>query len=274
MEMKEFMEQIVAFWNNYWGEGLVAWLLLAAVIWLLLFRRKKETVKYLLFYLAVSLFIFFCPFTAGIIQACIGENVYWRVLWLAPSTPVIAYAMTEFLRERKKLWKPLSLAGCIALIVLCGKGIYQAGNYHPVHNYQKVPDEVAGICNLIKQDAGDTPFMLAADNYIGPYVRVYDPSISMMFNREWRGGYGAGSNRLYLEINAPVFNYRNIAAVGRGTFCNYLVVKIPNEEQKKEMEMYGYQELGTVGRYSVYRLGDSADAVKNPLLYPEEYGRA
>lgn len=43
MEMKEFMEQIVAFWNNYWGEGLVAWLLLAAVIWLLLFRRKKET---------------------------------------------------------------------------------------------------------------------------------------------------------------------------------------------------------------------------------------
>ena len=38
--------------------------------------------------------------------------------------------------------------------------------------------------------------------------------------------------------------------------------------------MYGYQELGTVGRYSVYRLGDSADAVKDPLLYPEEYGRA
>ena len=52
-------------------------------------------------------------------------------------------------------------------------------------------------------------------------------------------------NRLYLEINAPVFNYPNIAAVGRGTFCNYLVVKIPNEEQKKEMEMYGYQEVGT-----------------------------
>lgn len=108
--MKEFMEQIVAFWNNYWGEGLVAWLLLAAVIWLLLFRRKKETVKYLLFYLAVSLFIFFCPFTAGIIQGCIGESVYWRVLWLAPSTPVIAYAMTEFLRERKSygnhfLWR-------------------------------------------------------------------------------------------------------------------------------------------------------------------------
>lgn len=77
----------------------------------------------------------------------------------------------------------------------------------------------------------------------------------MMFNREGRGGYGAGPRRLYLEINAPVLNYRNIAAVGRRTFCNYLVVKVPNEEQKKEMEMYGYQEVGNVNRYSLYRLG-------------------
>ena len=108
--MKELMEQMIAFWNNYWGESLIAWFLLAAVIWLLLFRRKKETTKYMLLYLAVSLFIFFCPFTAKIIQACIGTTVYWRVLWLVPSSPVIAYAMTEFLRERKKLWKPLALA--------------------------------------------------------------------------------------------------------------------------------------------------------------------
>lgn len=65
--MKELMEQMIAFWNNYWGESLIAWFLLAAVIWLLLFRRKKETTKYMLLYLAVSLFIFFCPFTAKII---------------------------------------------------------------------------------------------------------------------------------------------------------------------------------------------------------------
>lgn len=268
--MKELMEQMIAFWNNYWGESLIAWFLLAAVIWLLLFRRKKETTKYMLLYLAVSLFIFFCPFTAKIIQACIGTTVYWRVLWLVPSSPVIAYAMTEFLRERKKLWKPLALAACAVLIVLGGKGIYQAGNYRLVRNYQKVPEEVAGICELVKKDAGDSLYFLAADNYIGPYVRVYDPSIHMMFNREGRGGYGMGPKRLYLEINAPVLNYLNIAAVGKRTYCNYLVVKNPNMDQKKEMERFGYQEVGSAGRYSLYRLGDSADAVKNPVLYPEE----
>ena len=264
--MKEFIKEIIGFWNNYWGDSFVPWLLLAAVVYLLIFRRKKESTKYVLLYLAAALVLFFCPVTAKIIQACIGETVYWRVLWLVPSTPVIAFAMTEFLKERKSAAKIAALALCAVLIVISGKGIYQAGNYHLVHNYQKVPDEVAGICEMVKKDAGDALFLLAADNYIGPYVRVYDPSIQMMFNREGRGGYGAGSRRLYLEINAPVLNYRNIGAVGRRTFCNYLVVKVPNEEQKKELEMYGYQEVGNVNCYSLYRLGESADEVTNPIL--------
>ena len=264
--MKEFIKEIIGFWNNYWGDSFVPWLLLAAVVYLLIFRRKKESTKYVLLYLAAALVLFFCPVTAKIIQACIGETVYWRVLWLVPSTPVIAFAMTEFLKERKSAAKIAALALCAVLIVISGKGIYQAGNYHLVHNYQKVPDEVAGICEMVKKDAGDALFLLAADNYIGPYVRVYDPSIQLMVTREGRGGYGAGPRRLYLEINAPVLNYRNIAAVGRRTFCNYLVVKVPNEEQKKEMEMYGYQEVGNVNRYSLYRLGDSVDAVTNPIL--------
>lgn len=264
--MKELMKEIVGLWNNYWGESFVPWLLLAAVLYLLVFRRKRESTRNVLLYLAVSLLVFFCPVTAKIIQACIGKNVYWRVLWLVPTVPVIALAMTEFIRERRSAAKLLALAVCAVLIVLTGKGIYQAGNYRLVHNYQQVPDEAAGICEMVKSDAGDSVFILAADNYIGPYVRVYDPSIRMLFNREGRGGYGAGTRRLYLEINAPVLNYQNIGAVGRSTFCNYLVVKIPNEEQKKQLEAYGYQEVGNVGRYSLYRLGDSADAVTNPIL--------
>ena len=46
--------------------------------------------------------------------------------------------------------------------------------------------------------------------------------------------------QLYLEINAPVFNYTNIARYARWVKCNYLVVKIPNEQQKAELERYGY----------------------------------
>ena len=71
--MKEFIKEIIGFWNNYWGDSFVPWLLLAAVVYLLIFRRKKESTKYVLLYLAAALVLFFCPVTAKIIQACIGD---------------------------------------------------------------------------------------------------------------------------------------------------------------------------------------------------------
>lgn len=271
--MKEIFQQTKIFWDNYWGKSLVMWLLVFSVLYLLIFRRHKKSTKYLIPYTAVVLILFFCPISAKFIQKCIGKTVYWRVLWLLPAIPAIAAAMTEFLKERKNKGIQFGLVLlAIAAIAYSGRGIYAAGNYKLVNNYQQVPDEVAAICEMVKKDAGDSEFILAADNYIGPYVRVYDPSICMMFNREGRGNAGAGARRLYLEINAPVFNYTNIGAVGKRILCNYLVVKIPNEQQKKELENQGYQEVGTAGNYSLYRLGVSADAVRSPLLDRWEWG--
>ena len=71
---------------------------------------------------------------------------------------------------------------------------------------------------------------------------------------------------MYFEINAPSFNYTSIAKYAKRNRCNYLVVKIPNEQQKKELEACRYQELGVIGEYSVYRLGDSVQEYRSPLL--------
>ena len=81
--MKEVLKQSVNFWQSYWGNSLMPWLLLAAVSLLVIFRRKKKITKYLLFYLFLVLALFFCPPAARIIQKCIGSSVYWRVLWLS-----------------------------------------------------------------------------------------------------------------------------------------------------------------------------------------------
>ena len=160
--MKEIIKQTVVFWENYWGDSLMMWLLLAAALFLLIFRRKKKSTRYLLLYLAAVLIVFFCPVTAKIIQKCIGGLVYWRVLWLLPTIPVIAVALTEFLKERKNniLQFILTLL-CIAAVAVCGKGIYQAGNYKLVHNYQQVPDEVAAVCEMMKADAKDAEYFMA-----------------------------------------------------------------------------------------------------------------
>lgn len=89
-------------------------------------------------------------------------GVYWRDCILAGPLAGSIYSGDRFrhdriLKERKSAAKIAALALCAVLIVISGKGIYQAGNYHLVHNYQKVPDEVAGICEMVKKTQA-TPF--------------------------------------------------------------------------------------------------------------------
>ena len=267
--MKEMINKSLEFWNNYWGGSLFPWLLAASVLYLLIFKHRKKTVRYVLAYVCVTLFLFFFPYTAKIIQKCVGESVYWRVLWIVLSAPVTALAMVEFIRGRKGFLQQILLVLFAGVIVWSGKEFYTEGYYHKVNNYQQVPDSVAGICELVRQDAGDQDFVLVADDYISSYVRVYDPSIYLPFGRRGSGGAVGARRQLYLEINAPVFNYTNIARYARWVKCNYLVVKIPNEQQKAELERYGYHELGVVGEYSVCRLGDSVQDYRSQLL-PEE----
>ncbi len=149
--MKELINQILNFWSNYWGDSLFSYLLILAAAYLLVFKRKEENVKYVLNYLLIMLFLFFCPLTAAVIQKCIGESVYWRVLWLIPSSPVIALAMTELIKDHQKNMQMLLVVLCIGIVAVSGKEVYLAGNYTRVHNYQQVSDEVAGICGLFRR---------------------------------------------------------------------------------------------------------------------------
>ena len=138
--MKELINQILNLWSNYWGDSLFLYLLILAAAYLLIFKRKEENVKYVLTYLLIMLFLFFCPLTAAVIQKCIGESVYWRVLWLIPSSPVIALAMTELIKDHQKNMQMLLVILCIGIVAVSGKEVYLAGNYTRVHNYQQVPD--------------------------------------------------------------------------------------------------------------------------------------
>ena len=116
------------------------------------------------------------------------------------------------------------------------------------------------------QDADGKKFLLVADEYVSSYIRVYDPSVYLPFGRRGSGGAVGARRQLYFEINAPAFNYANIAKYAEWVKCNYLVVKIPNEQQKEELEACHYQEFGVVGEYSVYRLGNSVEEYRSPLL--------
>ncbi len=251
--MKEILEWIVSTWNSYWGTGYYYVLFLLALGYLLIMRNKSREKKWFLAYVVAALLVFLCPVSAEIIGRCLEKEVYWRVLWIVPAAAVIALAGTELVRNRKRGIRVTVILLFVAAAAFCGKSIWNSQNYEIVHNYQKVPDEVAAICNMIAQDAGGDVVRVASDDHIASYIRVYDPSMLMPYGRSGRGAVSANARKLYLEIIAPAPNYENIAALAHEEECNYLVIEMENEAQKEILAANGYEEVGMINEYGVFR---------------------
>lgn len=254
--MKDTMNWILSIWKMYWNEGFYQYLLLLSVIYLLLCKRKKAGTRQALPFLFSMLFVFFCPFTAAVIRICIGESVYWRVLWLIPLIPIIALGATEFIKDRKsKLVQAVLLLLFAGVIAVSGKSVMQAGNYIRLANHQKVPNEVAAVCAIMQQKAADEDLIrirVASDDYISAYVRVYDPTILMPYGRWAKGALDYKADSLYKHINSEEPDYDKIGKRGRQTHCNFLVLPETSVDPHETLSSYGFEEIGTAGSYTVY----------------------
>ena len=106
---------------------------------------------------------------------CIGESVYWRVLWLLPTVPVIAGGFTEVVsRSKNGILQAVLTAVLVGAVVISGTGMIKAGNFERVNNHQQVPDEIAMICNRINADIAEDRFFCQSDiNVSRSYDLIY-----------------------------------------------------------------------------------------------------
>lgn len=254
--MREVLEWTVTIWNRYWGNGVIQYLLLLSVIYLLLRRRKESDIRQIFPYLLTVLILFVCPVTAKIIQKCIGADVYWRVLWLLPATPVISLACTELLHKKNSRVLRFALVALCAVLIVLGTGnLLRSGEYTRVGNYQKVPNEVANICSMVREHAGDDDnIRLAADEHVASYVRVYDPELHMPYGRRGYGTRSKYARRLYSAVNqSEEMNYKRIAKLSRITKCDFIAIPLTDTFDSTVMEAFGYLQIGTVNHYGIFQ---------------------
>lgn len=256
--MKDMMTWIFSIWKLYWDDGFYPYLLLLAIAYLLIFHRKKSGARQVLISFGAILFVFVCPLTAAIIRACIGSDVYWRVLWLLPLIPAIAAAAAWLVSTRRsRLTQTLIMLLLIAAIALGGRGMLQEGNFIRTANRQKVPDTVARICNIVQDAArsdGLSEIRIASDDGANAYIRVYDASILMPFGRWGKGALTKNDQKLYDEIISETPHYKRLARRARRAGCNFLALPQRKKDPHRAMAQYGYEEIGTSGPYTIYQL--------------------
>ena len=254
--MDNVVHDIIFWWEQYWGSSWYPYLWAAAFLYLLIFERKRKNAGYLIAFQCLLCFLYFCPVTAALIQKCIGGLVYWRVIWLFPVVPALALAMTSLLsRIRKKGLQAVLVIACVGILAASGTSVWSAGNYVKVSNHQKVPEEAAQIANILLAERSAEDSLIAADNSIAPYLRVYDPSFQLAFGRDGRGARSRNARHLYTRMSAEEPDYKVIGKRARKEKVQLLVLQL-SQEQKEEafaaMEHYGYEWVTAVNDYNIF----------------------
>lgn len=243
---------ITNLFQGYMGKGLIfGWFLLCVF---LLWRRERDKMKRILFiYLPVLLlFLFFNPLWAKLIYRFIGDEVYYRLLWLLPITITISYTMVDMVAGCKGKMRCV-LAGCSVVgVIFSGSFIYANVHFHPAENVYHMPEAVVEICDAIVVEGREV--MAAFPIEMVQYVRQYTPLVCMPYGREvlvadWNRGSEDRIND-YMRLQQIPLN--ELVPLCKEKECHYIILS-EDKVLIGDFADYGYELYDTICGYKVYR---------------------
>ncbi len=242
--------QVVTLFREYMGTGLIIGWFLLSVVYLLL-KEKRKHLRILFVYVPVILLcLFFNPLFAKIVYGFVGDEIYYRILWLMPVTVVIAYAAVQLYGNLKGRVRIVFAAALSVLIVISGSYIYQNQHFHRAENLYHVPQTVADICDAIEVEGREVMAVFPAE--LLQYVRQYSPVVCMPYGREQLVDRWNYYDEMYMLMEAETVDVERLAELAKEHLCHYIVLS-----QEKELDGsfldYDYILFDTIGGYQIYQ---------------------
>lgn len=241
---------VISLFREYMGTGLmVGWFLLALLY--LLIREKRKQIRIVFVYVpVVLLLLYFNPFFARIVYGFVGNEIYYRILWLVPMTVVIAYAAVHLYGNVKGKMRILFAVACGVLIMISGSYIYNNPHFHKAENAYHMPQAVVDICDAIKVEGREVMAVFPAEML--QYVRQYSPVVCMPYGREQTVERWNYYNEMYLVMEAEVVDVERLAVLAKEWLCHYIILP---EEQALKGSFYDYEYIlfDTIGGYNIYQ---------------------
>ncbi len=256
--MEHVWDMSLETWLAYWGEGWHVYLFLLCLPFLFFWKKMKGERRILAAYTLVVLAIFFLPLTAHVIaDYCIGKTVYWRVLWLLPVAPVIAYVCTRVSTAWKNAGIQMILGAVFLGVIVCtGSQVYVEGNFQMPDVPEKVPYQVKAIADLVREESGRAEKKkLVAPDEIATYMRIYAPDIQMPYGRGSRGTKRGAAKQLHILLgqDAGQTDPGQVSTLVRDVRCNYLVMWVEDPQTDQKYEENGFTLVGMVDQYHIYK---------------------
>ena len=180
----------------------------------------------------------------------LGENVYWRILWLILIAVLIPYGCLSADRSSERLAAAGAFLIGMAVIVLCGTPLFKSEEFQASTNDYKIPQNVVAVCDLLP---GNVHALVS--NRLMPYIRLYDPSITLEFGRNALAYNGienpSGNQILYAEAQKEEIDVPALAPLAKEEGCTFLVFS-NSRTYSDDWEAYGYKEYGHTDEFTIF----------------------
>ncbi len=242
-------DKVLALYEGYIGTGMIAGLFLVAVIYLFVVEKNKNIRIIFLYMPVIILLLYFCPFFAAIVYSFAGEEIYYRILWLVPIVPVLAYAAVRIIMTcngKKRITAGLAIGG---IILLSGSLVYESPYFSRAENVYHVPNTVVEICEAIEVEGREVKAAFPGEFL--QYVRQYSPYVHMPYGREMTIVRWNFYDALYSLLQAEVLDVEEIAKIARERDCHYIIFSNTKQLQGSFGD-YGYEFFDEIGGYIIY----------------------
>lgn len=244
------MQTAFQLFGKYMGNGLLlGWYLIMVVY---LWKREQDSLKRILFVYFPTLFLllYFNPLVIRLVYSFIGEEIYYRMLWLLPVGITIGYGcitMEENLpREKKSFFYPL----CACLILFSGSFVYSNVHFKKAENLYHMPQAVVEICDSIVVEGREV--MAVFPKELLQYVRQYTPLVCMPYGREVLVSQWGADEPIFDLMEEEVIDLNRLLPLCKEADCHYLI--LPKEKKVQgEFSLYDYVYCGEICGYRLYR---------------------
>jgi hypothetical protein len=248
MEIVMF-EDVLKLFTAYMGNGLITIWFLIAVVYLFVHEKRKDIRVMFVYMPVLLLIIYFNPIFAGVVYNVIGEEIYYRFLWLLPITPVIAYTVADIYSCLKGKKKAVFALAAAVLIMISGSFVYADAYFHKAENIYHMPDSVVDICDAIEIEGREVTAVFPAE--LLQYVRQYSGTVCMPYGREITVERWINYNPLYYIMESENPDAMELTDEARAQGCIYIVLP-DNKEIAGSLAACDFNEFFRTDGYIVY----------------------